>query len=206
LDIGSGKDLREYTVPYHLIDITDLSHEYNAFSFLCDAYAAFTDITTRGKLPLVAGGTGMYIDAFVRGYEFKEESGRLSHPDVRPLLFGVTLPRALLHQNITKRLRERFDEGMVAEVAALHENGTSWERLLRLGLEYRFIAEFLQGKIESEDALFHALNHAISQFAKRQETWFRRMERLGCVIHWLPLGSPEERLTHALECINANFS
>jgi tRNA dimethylallyltransferase len=223
LDIGSGKDLREYTIrnadgneaviPHHLIDITDLSHEYNAFHFLRDAYTAFIDITARGKLPLVAGGTGMYIDAFVRGYEFKEESEQLSRPDVRPLVLGVTLPRALLHQNISKRLRERFTEGMIAEVALLHENGAPWERLERLGLEYRFIAEFLQGKrnvgsseIESEDALFRALNHAISQFAKRQETWFRRMERLGCVIHWLPHGRPEERFAHAIEFINANFS
>jgi tRNA dimethylallyltransferase len=147
----------------------------------------------------------MYIDAFVRGYKFKEESERLSRPDVRPLVLGVTLPRALLHQNIANRLRERFDGGMVAEVAALHEAGASWERLERLGLEYRFIAEFLQGKIESEDALFRALNHAISQFAKRQETWFRRMERLGCAIYWIPHGGTEERLEHALEFIDANF-
>jgi tRNA dimethylallyltransferase len=222
LDIGSGKDLRDYIIrdadgkkvfiPYHLIDITDLTHEYNAFCFLRDAYAVFTDITVRGKLPLVVGGSGMYIDAFVRGYEFKEESERLTRPDIRPLILGISLPRALLHQNITQRLQDRFAEGMMAEVVALHENGASWERLERLGLEYRFIAEFLQnkhsgvsGRSENEDSLFRSLNHAINQFAKRQETWFRGMEKKGCIIHWIPHGRLEERLSNALKVIDEKF-
>jgi tRNA dimethylallyltransferase len=212
LDIGSGKDLEEYTfldesgqketVPRHLIDHTDLTQEYSAFNFLRDAYTVFSPIIDRGRLPFVVGGTGMYIDAFVRGYQFTEQSEPLCRPDIRPLILGTTLPRPLLHKNITRRLRERFTQGMIAEVAALHEQGASWERLERLGLEYRCIAEFLQGRIESQDALFRGLNHAISQFAKRQETWFRGMERKGCVIHWIPPGTVEERLAWALDCLD----
>jgi tRNA dimethylallyltransferase len=210
LDIGSGKDLREYTlhtgsgdytVPCHLIDIVDLTQEYSVFCFLQDAYRVFADITSRGKLPLLAGGTGLYLDAFIRGYWFAEESEKLPRPEIRPLILGAAMSRPLLHKRITARLRERFKEGMLAEAAALHEQGASWERLERLGLEYRFLAEFLQGKIENQDALFSGLNHAISQFAKRQETWFRGMERKGCVIHWIPPGTLEERLAWILDFV-----
>ncbi|MDR3283943.1 MAG: tRNA (adenosine(37)-N6)-dimethylallyltransferase MiaA [Treponema sp.] len=211
LDIGSGKDLQEYFlldeagqenfVPVHLIDITDLTQEYSAFAFLRDAYKAFADITGRGGLPLLTGGTGMYVDAFVRGYQFSGLSTPLTRPDIRPLVMGTTLPRHQLHKNIVKRLRSRFKEGMTEEVTALHEQGVSWERLERLGLEYRFIAEFLQGKIETQTALFRALTHAINQFAKRQETWFRGMERKGVVIHWIPPGTVEERFAWARDFV-----
>jgi tRNA dimethylallyltransferase len=208
LDIGTGKDLADYTlrdgtqVPYHLIDIIDLEREYNVFAFLRDSYAAFQDIASRGKLPILVGGTGLYLDAFIRGYDFGDDaftdgnprhhtpSGPregLDRPDVRPKVLGMRLPRPLLQERIKTRLRERLDAGMVAEVAGLHAAGASWERLERLGLEYRFCAQFLQGTAPDpgETALFDGLFHAICQFARRQETWFRGMERRGLPIEWL---------------------
>ena len=296
LDIGSGKDLCDFTlkdgkgertVPYHLIDITDLKSEFSVFDYQAAFYSVFPTITERGVLPVVCGGTGMYLDAVVRGYdlvgvpcnpalrtslngksdaelvaylrELKAESGEELHnttdtierhrilraieiavyekthggavkaddalaggpasesgsagaasesveaglrdpldparaedkympprPDIRPFIIGTTFPRDMLRAGIKKRLVKRFDEGMIDEVAGLHENGASWDRLERLGLEYRFISEYLEGKIKTKDELVEKLYIAIGQFAKRQETWFRRMEKQGTVIHWLP--------------------
>ncbi len=276
LDIGSGKDLCEFTVteqdgstrsvPYHLIDITDLTVEYNVFSYQRDFYRAFGDVRSRRKLPVIVGGTGMYLDAIVRGYEMTEvpddaelreklsglsmeELGALLlrikpdlhnrsdlterprlvraieietyksrslpgktavRPDIRPLVLGTTFDRGTLRRRIASRLRRRFSAGLTEEVAALHEgrNGlppASWERLERLGLEYRFVAEYLQGRIPDKDELFRKLNTAIGQFAKRQETWFRGMERKGVVIHWIPQGNgtDEERLEQAFRIIGA---
>jgi tRNA dimethylallyltransferase len=206
LDIGTGKDLADYTrpdgtaIPYHLIDIIGLEREYSVFSFLRDSYAAFRDIASRGKLPIIVGGTGLYLDACLRGSDCNETSPTdsnprhhthtgpsesLDRPDIRPKVLGMRLLRPRLQERIKTRLQERLDAGMVAEVAALHDAGASWERLERLGLEYRFCAQFLQGVIPSETALFDGLCHAICQFAKRQETWFRGMERRGLAIEWL---------------------
>lgn len=260
LDIGSGKDLIDYAaseegpaVPYHLIDITELPAEYNVYNYQQDFYKAFKDITERGKLPVVVGGTGMYIDAIVRDYqlvilpenkklheeleatplevlaerliklqpdlhtkcdllekdrvikaleiiEAKKQgvdSTSVQRPDIRPLIIGTTLPRPQLWENISIRLRERLDGGMLEEVQSIHDSGISWERLEKLGLEYRFCSEFLQGKIASKEELFEDLFIAIRQFAKRQETWFRMMEKKGVEIHWLDAGSKAERIEHA---------
>lgn len=273
LDIGSGKDLCDfsipedialklnpalkarmqdgvYHVPYHIIDVTDLSHEYSLFDFVEDFYTAFSDCQRRKVFPVIVGGTGMYIDSILHRYDmipFVESSGALkekaeleslsedelkailtkekqnlhntsefggkdriikaillnrfsrteeykalrkkilsSRPHVEPLVLGTTLPRPLVRERIAVRLRERMKEGLVDEVLSLHERGASWERLESLGLEYRFASEYLQGKIESEEKLFELLSLAIGQFAKRQETWFRGMERKGIKINWLP--------------------
>jgi len=264
LDIGSGKDLADYeaskegpAVPYHLIDITELPAEYNVYNYQQDFYKAFKDITERGKLPVVVGGTGMYIDAIVRDYqlvilpenkklheelaatplevlaerllklqpdlhtkcdllekdrvikaleiiEAKKQgvdSTSVQRPDIRPLILGTTLPRPQLWENISIRLRERLDGGMVEEVQAIHDSGISWERLEKLGLEYRFCSQFLQGKIASKADLYEGLFVAIRQFAKRQETWFRMMEKKGVEIHWLDAGSKEERIKQAKDVI-----
>ncbi len=269
LNIGSGKDLNEYTVPYHLIDITDLSHEYSVYDYQSDFHKAFTDIAQRNILPIVAGGTGMYLDAIIRGYNLvkvptneslresllgktmgelasilislKEKVGKEVHNDtdltehhrllraieietfeqegnkvelqtmekkvkVNPLIIGTTFPRDMLRSNIKKRLLSRLDEGMIEEVEALH-NDYSWERLERLGLEYRFISEFLQGKITTRQEMTDKLYIAIGQFAKRQETWYRGMQKKGVEIHWLPHdGSKKDceklaRFEYALEII-----
>ena len=252
LDLGSGKDLDEYTlpdgtkIPYHLIDITDLSREYSVFDYQTDFYKAFKEISGRKVLPLVVGGTGMYLDSFIRNYDLvpvpenqqlRQELEQISleeldamllklcpdfhttahlrdrnrvirhieikkfmespalqefrktqeaKPELKPFILGTTIERQLLRQNIARRLKERFDEGMIAEVEQIHKNGTSWERLESLGLEYKFISEYLEGKIAGFDELFEKLNLAIGQFAKRQETWFRGMEKKGVKINWLP--------------------
>jgi len=266
LDIGSGKDLADYeeseegpAVPYHLIDITELPAEYNVYNYQQDFYKAFKDIRERGKLPVVVGGTGMYLDAIVRDYqlvilpenkklheeleatpleilaarlmelqpdlhtkgdllekdrvikaleiiEAKKQgldSTSVQRPDIKPYVIGTSLPRPQLWENISKRLRERLDNGMLEEVQAIHDSGISWERLEKLGLEYRFCSEFLQGKIESKEKLFEGLFIAIRQFAKRQETWFRMMEKKGVEIHWLTPGTKEERIAQARKWVSS---
>ncbi|AEE16523.1 tRNA (adenosine(37)-N6)-dimethylallyltransferase MiaA [Treponema brennaborense] len=273
LDIGSGKDLDEFNltgedgsvhpVPYHLIDIASLPAEYSVFDYQRDFYRAFADTVSRGKLPVVAGGTGMYLDAVVRGYDLVQvptnealrarlagrsmeelaayllnlkpelhnstdltERHRLlraieieefsqsgdaqilkaslpPRPNIEPLILGTTFPRDVLRKNITKRLRSRLKDGMIDEVRRIYESGVEWQRLERLGLEYRFIAEYLQGKIPSEDELFRTLNIAIGQFAKRQETWFRGMERKGVRIYWLSPGTVEQRFAQAMQIVSS---
>ena len=251
LDIGSGKDLKDYfadgkPVPYHMIDIADLSTEYNVFHYQQDFYRVFDSLIERKVLPVIVGGTGMYLDAVVRNYELVdvpedpvlrkeleskslEELGEiylkmkpdlhtkadllerdrvirgieiyLGHqepraselrammyprPDIRPLIMGTTFDRALVRRNIEIRLKERMEEGMLEEVKALHDGGVNWERLEKLGLEYRYCAMYLQGKFESKEKMVEELFISIRQFAKRQETWFRFMEKNGVEINWLP--------------------
>ena len=266
LDIGSGKDLADYVldgvkVPYHLIDVADLSQEYSVFLYQKDFYNCFLEMQARGLVPLVVGGSGMYVDAVVRGYDLVpvpenaalrasladkslEELGKIlldlkggsihvprdllerervvkaieietfiqspeceafkkslpPRPDIRPLVLGTTLPRERLRANIARRLDERLEQGMIEEVRRLHDEGASWERLEKLGLEYRFVSEFLQGKHSSPKEMRDLLCTAICQFAKRQETWFRGMEKKGVKINWLPLeGSVEEKVKAATE-------
>lgn len=255
LDIGTGKDLHEYgEVPYHLIDCASLPQEYNLFSFQKAAYVAITDILLRDRLPVIVGGTGMYLDSLVRGYRLLEvpenpalrasladtDTGELARmlvevkgpihntSDVtdrnrllraieiayyrkeadtgkgqqpvssfdctsilRPCIMGIRFPRDVLKKRIHTRLMERLAAGLVEEVASIHDTGITWERLEWLGLEYRFTAEYLQGKISSYDQYVQALYTGICRFAKRQETWFRGMERKGVVIHWIDEGNKE---------------
>lgn len=250
LDLGSGKDLDEYTVcgkkiPYHLIDVADLSVEYNVFHYQQDFYRIFDNLVSRKVLPVVVGGTGMYLDAVIRGYDLvdvpeipelrkqlesksledlskmylelkpdlhtkndllerervirgieiyygthgelaeKLKKSMYKRPKIKPLVIGTTLEREKVRENIKKRLEERIDAGMIEEVEGLHSQGFSWERLEKLGLEYRYCALYLQKKISREE-MFEQLFIAIRQFAKRQETWFRFMEKNGVEINWLP--------------------
>ncbi|MCR5494078.1 MAG: tRNA (adenosine(37)-N6)-dimethylallyltransferase MiaA [Treponema sp.] len=272
LDLGSGKDLKDYfyqgkALPYHMIDITDLSQEYNVFHYQQDFYKVFDSLTKRQVLPVVVGGTGMYLDAIVRNYQLVdvpedpelrkelstkslEELGQiylklkpdlhtkadllerervirgielvLGHqepkrsellkgmyprPEIKPLIFGTSIERSKLRENIKKRLLERLDEGMLDEVQSLHDSGYSWERLEKLGLEYRWCSLYLQGKVESKDEMIEKLYIAIGQFAKRQETWFRFMEKNGVDINWLPaVQDPQVRLQTAIEIASKYFS
>ncbi len=240
LDIGSGKDLDEYgKTPYHLIDVVAPGYEFSLFDFAKAFSSAFDEIRGRNRLPILAGGTGLYLDAILREYELvsvaenrdlrreleplsmatlqvrlqalrpeqhntsdledrsrliraieiaegekQAEAQPLCLPQLTPQVFGLRWPRELLRKRITRRLRERLDHGLIEEVASLHAAGISWETLDYYGLEYRFVAQYLQGQVNRND-LFQKLNSAIHRFAKRQETWFRRMERQGVVIHWL---------------------
>jgi tRNA dimethylallyltransferase len=240
MDIGSGKDLHEYgQVPYHLIDILDSGAEFSVFAFQRLFRDAFGDIAARGRLPVLCGGTGLYLDAVLRGYRMVEvpedpslradlgyrsadelaamlralkpeqhntsdllERGRTvraieiaryerahvsqqeAPPDIRPLTIGIRWERSELRRRITERLRMRLESGMIEEVQRLHEGGVAWERLDYYGLEYRYIGAFLQGKLGRND-MFQRLNSAIHDFAKRQENWFRKMERNGVPINWV---------------------
>ncbi len=257
LDLGTGKDLGEYgLVRHHLIDVVSLPDEYNVFTYQRDAYAAIDSILARGTVPVIVGGTGMYVDALVRGYHFSEagrDAGlraeldglsdeelalRLSsllpqlhnstdtcererliraieiaeasrreqepsarRPDFEPLCFGVRFPRAVMRERIARRLDERIRLGMIDEVASVHESGVSWERLERLGLEYRVTAKYLQGKIESLTEYRDTLYREICRFAKRQETWFRGMERKGVSIEWFEGDDPRAAATYVADRI-----
>ena len=254
LDLGTGKDLQEYgSIPYHLIDICDLSCEFTVFHFQQEAYRLFPLLEERGVLPVIAGGTGLYLDAILRGYELipvtenpalrkslaaktlpelqamlialkpdihnktdLEQPGRLlraieiaryrqEHPEsadehlhaapsIRPKIYGISFERSVLRDRIRRRLIARLDAGMIEETEQLHAHGYSWERLERLGLEYRFTAQYLQGKIATKDTFIEELYRAIGRFAKRQETWFRRMAKNGIEIEWID-GNEAAQLT-----------
>jgi len=253
MDIGSGKDLTEYdSIPHHLIDIVEPAYEFNVFEFQRRFLEAFGDIRQRSRLPVMVGGTGMYLDAVLKGYRLVEvpedqnlrrelatltmdvlaerlrsANPRLHNttdlfdrerlvraieiavyerdhtpeplPEIRPLVLGIRWERSVLRQRITDRLRARLDHGLIEEVARLHAEGIPWERLEFYGLEYRFVAKHLQGELNRND-LFQKLNSAIHDFAKRQDTWFRRMERNGTSIHWLD--GADDPLTEAMKIIS----
>ena len=244
MDIGTGKDLMEYgSVPYHLIDIVDPGYEFNVFDFQRRFLESFSEIQSRGRIPILVGGTGMYLDAVLRGYRLLEvpenpklrkelallsienlaarlqgatpklhnttdllDRERLTRaieiaefrgekaqplpplPEFRPIVFGIRFDRKILRQRITQRLRERLDRGMIEEVEELLKKGISFETLEFYGLEYRFVAQYLRGELSRND-MFQKLNSAIHQFAKRQETWFRRLERQGIPIRWVDGGA-----------------
>ena len=240
MDLGTGKDLAEYgEVSSHLIDIVEPGSEYNLFQFQRDCFAAIETISSRKRLPILCGGTGLYLDAVLRGYRLIEvvenpalraelalvgddqlrqrllllkpelhnrtdledrerliRAIEIAHgeraaaaalqplPKLRPQVFGLRWPREILRQRIATRLQQRLAAGMIEEVATLHDSGVSWEQLEFYGLEYRLIAQHLQGRFNRND-MVQKLNTAIAQFAKRQETFFRRMEKQGVEIYWL---------------------
>ncbi|MBN1307322.1 MAG: tRNA (adenosine(37)-N6)-dimethylallyltransferase MiaA [Chitinispirillaceae bacterium] len=247
LDIGSGKDLHEYTagsirVPYHLIDIVDPREIYTLFHFQRDFRRVFGKIAGRNRLPVLCGGTGLYIEAVLRGYAvppvpedrklrlqlmkkrrehleamLRDLDGELHRrtdlrskkrivrsievaihgqhasvrfppcsplPAITPLILCTRWERASLHERIDRRLAERLSRGMVDEVLRLREAGLSDERLLMLGMEYKYITRHLRGEID-DAAMVEQLRRAIHQLAKRQETYFRGMERRGSFIHWI---------------------
>lgn len=255
LNIGSGKDLQEYdNIPYHLIDIVDPGYEFNIFDFQRRFVEAFEDISQRRKLPLLAGGSGLYLEAALKGYQMievnenpnlREQLAPLSQqalaeyllklkprqhnssdlndrqrlvraieiaeaeqnakrekqahfPQIEPLILGIRWDRRQLRLRITQRLKQRLEEGMIDEVEQLHLSGVSWQTLEFYGLEYRFISQHLQGTLNKND-MFQKLNAAIHKFAKRQDTWFRRMEKNGSKIHWLDGEDKNKMLSAALE-------
>jgi tRNA dimethylallyltransferase len=260
MDIGTGKDIGDYTIdgftiPFHLVNIVEPTEEFHLFAYQRLFHCCFAEITARGALPVLVGGSGMYLEAVIRSYDLQEVpenkdlrrelgdldmdalAGRLRalQPElhnktdlldrerllraieiaaaarikrgqppgvaigadpptygyrppssvIRPLVIGVRWERSVLRRRITERLYARFQSGMVEEVATLHQGGVSWERLHHFGLEYRYISLYLQGLMGFDD-MAKTLNTRIHQFAKRQDTWFRRMERLGVIIHWIP--------------------
>ncbi len=148
------------------------------------------------------------IETFMQSPKGQQEKQKsLERTKINALVLGTTVPREKLHQNIQRRLKTRLNEGMIEEVESLHSSGASWERLERLGLEYRFISEYLEGKIESKEEMEEKLYHAICQFAKRQETWFRGMQKKGIKIHWLNQhGDAIAKYDEALSLIERNLN
>ena len=196
MDIGTGKDLADYEVdgqhiPYHLIDIAEPGTRYSVYRFQQDFHAAYGDILSRGKTPILCGGTGLYIESVIKGYEF---DGRLL-PPLRSLNIGLLIDRDERRRKISERLHARLEEGMVEEVRGLIDSGVPTDALIRYGLEYKYVTLYLLGKL-SYDEMFRLLEIAIHQFAKRQMTWFRGMEeRRGVPIHWMRCDLPiEERI------------
>ena len=261
MDIGTGKDLADYVVrsqksvdsrkiPYHLIDIREPGTKYNLFEYQQDFFDVYQDIRSRGAVPILCGGTGLYIEAVLKGYklspvpqnqalrdslegkslteltqmltELKAKTGSNMHnttdvdscqrairaieietynlehptprrelPPVDSLIIGVHIDRELRREKITRRLKARLDEGMVEEVKSLLDEGIPAEDLIYYGLEYKFLTEYLTGQL-TYDEMFSRLEIAIHQFAKRQMTWFRGMERRGFKINWIDATLPME--------------
>jgi len=286
MDIGTGKDLEDYklqtsnfklqsskltvqtsnfklqssklTVPYHLIDICEPGTKYNLFQYQQDFYDAYQDIQSRGAVPILCGGTGLYIEAVLKGYklspvpqnpelrqqlegrslaeltqmltDLKTKTGsnmhnktdvdscqrairaieietyNLEHPTPRrelppidSVIIGINIDRELRREKITRRLKTRLENGMVEEVKALLDEGIPAEDLIYYGLEYKFVTEYILGRL-TYDEMFTQLEIAIHQFAKRQMTWFRGMERRGFTIHWIDATlTMEEKVDRILE-------
>ncbi len=193
MDIGTGKDLAEYgSIPYHLIDIAEPGTQYNVYRFREDFGAAFSDIRKRGAVPILCGGTGLYISAVTGGYDFSsskplsapgpEDSGKTLA--LGTFFIGTLVTREVRNQRIDVRLDARLQEGMIDEIRSLLEEGVPSETLLSYGLEYKFVTLYLLGEIDYA-TMRERLAIAIHQFAKRQMTWFRGMERSGIRIHWV---------------------
>ena len=251
MDLGTGKDLADYVVdgkriPYHLIDIVEPGYKYNVFEFQRNFLQAYDEIRQRGVLPILCGGTGMYIESVLKGYKLlpvpenpelrasladksldelttilagykklhnstdvdtvkrairaieieeyyrQQPVSAREFPAINSLVIGVDIDRDLRRAKITRRLKQRLDEGMVDEVRALLDAGIPAEDLIYYGLEYKYLTLYAVGQL-TYDEMFHQLEIAIHQFAKRQMTWFRGMERRGFNIHWIDASLPMEQ-------------
>ena len=277
MDIGTGKDLADYRVrpvvngspvdvPYHLIDICEPGTKYNLYQYQQDFSLAYNNIIGRGKTPILCGGTGLYIEAVLKGYQLspvpqnpelraslegkslveltqmlqelkaKNDSTMHNTTDVdtaqrairaieielgqqnlppkgsiysppsqgggggeSSIIFGVSIDRELRREKITRRLRARLDEGMIDEVRGLLAEGIPADDLIYYGLEYKYLTEFIIGRL-TYDEMFRQLEIAIHQFAKRQMTWFRGMERRGFTIHWIDATLPMDEKVDLILC------
>ncbi len=184
MDIGTGKDLKEYgDVPYHLIDIVPAGTKYNIYQYQKAFADAWADVRRRGAIPILCGGSGLYIESVTRGYKFEKENGLPSSAlPAKPYYIGTLVSREERVARIDRRLEERLKEGLVEEIRGLLESVPEAD-LMYYGLEYKFVTQYVLGELPYEDMVI-ALGNAIHQFAKRQMTWFRGMERDGVKIHW----------------------
>jgi tRNA dimethylallyltransferase len=264
LNIGTGKDLQEYVidghaVPYHLIDVTEPAEQFFLHHFMEALRRAFEDVNSRGKLPVISGGTGLYIDALrkdfsytlapedhelrselneldkprlllelqrlspsiaagidsnskkrlIRGIEIARHFGQVGLPPepvklpYLPFYIGIDLPSKERRRRISERLQQRLDNGLIEEAEGLLSRGLSHERLQRLGLEYKFLSLFIAGRLD-RDTMQKKLETAIHQFAKRQMTWFRKMEKEGVAIKWVAPDSDAELLANEIRGLFVN--
>lgn len=256
MDIGTGKDIEEYEVagnkiPYHLIDIHPAGYEYNIFQFQRDFLQAYNSVLAKENMPIMCGGSGLYLEAVLRAYhmvevppnpKLRQELEAVDHAElVKELLqstalhnstdisskkrtiraieiarhckqqkieptifpkipstnFGLKWERDVLKNRITERLTQRVESGMIEEVQKLLDSGLTFEQIKFYGLEYKFVARHLEGELSKND-MVDRLNIAIHQFSKRQMTWFRKMEKVGIVIHWLNGEAALEENTHEI--------
>lgn len=194
MDIGTGKDLAEYgEIPYHLIDTAEAGSQYNVYEFQKDFVKAYTDIRSRHCIPILCGGTGLYLNSVISGYDFRttkplselrtDQALNNSLP-AKPFVIGTLVSREVRNERIDRRLDARLQEGMVEEIKGLLDAGVPAGTLISYGLEYKFVTLYLLGQLSYEQ-MRQQLAIAIHQFAKRQMTWFRGMERSGVRIHWV---------------------
>lgn len=264
MDIGTGKDLADYrvgdiSVPYHLIDIVEPGTKYNVYQYQRDFMRAYDDIVGRGVTPVLCGGSGLYLEAVLRGYrmapvpenkqlrqslegkslaeltemlnDIKARKGLRMHnttdvdtakrairaieielyqdehpeetEDIQPvdsLVIGLQIEVEQRRERITRRLKARFDEGMADEIRRIIDSGVAPEDLIYYGLEYKYVTEYVIGQRDFEET-FRLLEIAIHQFAKRQMTWFRGMERRGVKIHWIDSQLPMEEKINEIKKI-----
>ena len=186
MDIGTGKDLKEYgDVPYHLIDIAPAGSKFNIYRYQAAFAAAWADVRRRGAVPILCGGSGLYIESVTRAYKFSCENGVGADSLPKNVFYiGTLVSREERVRRIDVRLEERLREGLVEEIRGLLESGIPADDLLYYGLEYKFVTQYVLGQISYEEMVI-SLGNAIHQFAKRQMTWFRGMERDGVRIHWV---------------------
>ncbi len=264
MDIGTGKDLADYTVagkhiPYHLIDICKAGSKYNVYQYQQDFLEVYNKIKETNKLPILCGGSGLYLEAILKGYhlstvppneELRNKLNEMSHesliqmlveiqeqlntkmhnstdldskqrtiraieigkhmlteaapktnfPEIQSLIIGVDIDREERRRKITTRLHQRLEEGMIEEVKRLLNQGIVPEDLIYYGLEYKFVTEHIIGKL-SYDEMVQQLEIAIHQFAKRQMTWFRGMERRGIKINWIDASLPMEEKIEMIQTL-----
>ena len=187
MDIGTGKDLGEYgDIPYHLIDIAPAGSKYNVYQYQKAFAEVYQDIRRRNGVPILCGGTGLYIEAAALRYDFGKDEPQvdLALLPHKPFFIGTLVSREERIARIDARLEQRLENGLVEEVKGLLESGIPAEDLIYYGLEYKFVTQYVLGILTYEE-MFTLLSNAIHQFAKRQMTWFRGMERDGAVIHWV---------------------
>ena len=185
MDIGTGKDLCEYgDVPYHLIDIVPAGTKFNIYQYQAAFAKAYADIRSRGVIPILCGGSGLYIEAVTRGYKFEKENGLPAEQLPSKVYYiGTLVSREERVARIDRRLEEHLQEGLVEEIRRLLETVPAQD-LIYYGLEYKFVTQYVLGELSYEEMQI-SLGNAIHQFAKRQMTWFRGMERDGIKIHWV---------------------
>ncbi len=260
MDIGTGKDLSDYTqkgtaVPYHLIDIREPGEKYTLFDYQQDFHTAYQNILERGKRPILCGGTGLYIESVLKGfnlpdvppnpelrsdletkslqelteilsrykalhnitdtenkrrviraieieeYKSKQDSSSTPFPPIDSLIVGLAIDRDLRRQKISSRLKARLQEGMIEEIQRLLDSGVAPEDLIYYGLEYKFVTLYVIGELSREE-MCRQLEIAIHQFAKRQMTWFRGMERRGFTVHWIDASLPmDQKIEQALSFV-----
>lgn len=210
LDIGTGKDLHEFEIEdrqinYHLIDILEIGTPYSVAHFKSDALKSIHQVAEKGKTPILVGGTGLYIDAILSNYEFTHVPEFLKENEFlnRPfIVFGLNPPVDIRRERCALRLKQRIEEGLIEEVKELLAQGISAADLKWLGLEYKWIMNFLEGEIDFNQ-FQKGLEISIQQFAKRQMTFFRKMERSGIDIQWVPFElNLQERLNWLISKIN----